>query len=81
MRIVRNGYPFLLGAIMTKNKKRYCDGCNKEMPKLLDFSDPEINPHDLLALGFKTKTGKTINKTYDLCSNCMDLVDELLRAK
>lgn len=63
---------------MIKNKVRYCDRCKTEMPALIDFSDQDINPHDILGLGFKTKTGKTINKTYDLCSDCMGLIDELL---
>lgn len=64
---------------MTKNKKRYCDRCKAEMPLVLDLSQVNINPHDILSLGFKTKTGRTLNKNYDLCQNCMNLVDELLQ--
>lgn len=62
---------------MIKNKKRYCDKCGKEL-QLIDFTQPDINPHDILCLGFKTKTGRTINKTYDLCSTCMDQIDAVL---
>lgn len=62
----------------TKNGKRYCDVCKKEMPKL---RAEDSNPHDLLALGWKTKTGSTMGKNKDVCSSCMDLIDELLSGK
>lgn len=63
---------------MVKNKKRYCDRCKNEMPMLIDFDNPKLNPHDVLSLGYKTRSGKTMNKNYDICSDCMDIIDELL---
>lgn len=60
---------------MTKNKKRYCDRCGNEMPKI---APPENNPHDILKLGWKTNSGTTMNVTKDICTNCMDLLDEFL---
>lgn len=59
----------------TKGGKRYCDRCKKHMPKL---REEESNPHDLLALGWKTKTGSVMGKSKDICSDCMDLLDEFL---
>jgi hypothetical protein len=66
---------------MIKNKVRYCDRCKKEMPSVLDLSQVGINPHDILSLGFKTKTGRTLNKNYDLCQDCMTAVEEVLNEK
>lgn len=65
---------------MTKKKKRYCDKCGAEL-QLIDFSQQDINPHDIVSLGFKTKTGQTMNKTYDFCKECMDEVDVVLNTK
>lgn len=62
-------------------KKRVCDRCGKEMPDLIDLTNPDVNPHDILCLGFKTKTGRTMNESYNLCQDCMDKVDELLSTK
>lgn len=63
---------------MIKSKKRYCDICKEEMPMYIDFNNPNSNPHDIISVGFKTKSGRTMNKNYDVCSNCMGLIDELL---
>ena len=64
-----------------KKNKRYCDVCKQEMPMYIDFSAPDLNHHDLISLGFKTKSGKTMNKSYDVCSSCMDQVDVVLRGQ
>ena len=64
-----------------KGKKRTCDVCKQEMPMYIDFTDPDINPHDLISLGFKTKSGRTMNKNYDVCSSCMDQIDVILRGQ
>ena len=61
-----------------KGKTRKCDVCKQVMPMYIDFSDPDVNPHDLISLGFKTKSGRTMNKNYDVCSSCMDKVDVIL---
>ena len=61
-----------------KGKKRYCDVCKQEMPMYIDFTQQDINPHDLLTLGFKTKSGRTMNKNYDVCRTCMDQIDVIL---
>lgn len=66
---------------MIKNKKRYCDRCKNEMPMLIDFSQQDINPHDIISQGRKTKSGKAFDKNYDLCKGCMDLLDEFLSGK
>ena len=63
---------------MVKGKKRTCDICKNEMPMYINFEDPDANPHDLISLGYKTKSGRTINKNYDVCSSCMSQIDELL---
>lgn len=63
---------------MTKNKKRYCDICKEPMPMTIDFSAPDAPTHDIISLGYKTKSGKVMNKNYDVCASCMAQVDELL---
>lgn len=60
---------------MTKSGKRYCDRCKKQMPKLREEGS---NIHDVLSLGWKTKTGTVMSARKDICSDCMDLIDELL---
>jgi hypothetical protein len=60
---------------MIKNKKRYCDRCRAEMPMI---APDDNNPHDIIKLGWKTRTGSVMNVTKDICTDCMDLVDELL---
>lgn len=67
-----------MALMAVKGKKRTCDVCNNEMPMYIDFNDPNINHHDLLTLGFKTKSGRTLNKNYDVCSSCMDQIDVVL---
>ena len=64
-----------------KGKKRTCDVCKQEMPMYIDFDDPVLNHHDLISLGFKTKSGRTMNKNYDVCSSCMDQIDVILRGQ
>lgn len=63
---------------MTKNGKRYCDRCKKEMPKLRAEGS---NVHDVLSLGWKTKTGTVMGTRKDICSDCMDLLDEFLQGE
>lgn len=63
---------------MIKGKKRTCDICKSEMPMTIDFSDPAAPTHDIVSLGYKTKSGKAMNKNYDVCAVCMEKVDELL---
>ena len=69
---------FLKGEAMTKNGKRYCDRCKKEMPKLRVEGS---NVHDVLSLGWKTKTGTVMGTRKDICSDCMDLLDEFLQGE
>lgn len=61
-----------------KGKKRTCDICKAQMPMYIDFEDPDVNPHDLLSLGFKNKSGRIMNKNYDVCSSCMSKIDVVL---
>ena len=63
---------------MTKNGKRYCDRCKKEMPKLRSEGS---NVHDVLSLGWKTKTGTVMGTRKDICSDCMDILDEFLQGE
>ena len=60
---------------MTKSGKRYCDRCKKQMPK---FREEGSNIHDVLSLGWKTKSGTVMSARKDICSDCMDIIDELL---
>ncbi len=60
---------------MTKSGKRYCDRCKNQMPKLREEGS---NIHDVLSLGWKTKSGTVMSARKDICSDCMDLIDELL---
>ena len=63
---------------MKKNGKRYCDHCGEQMPATIDFSQQDINPHDMISLGRKTKSGQVMDKNYDLCKTCMDELDVFL---
>ena len=63
---------------MVKGKKRTCDICKTEMPMQIDFTQLDAPSHDILSLGYKTKSGKAMNKNYDVCASCMDKVNELL---
>ena len=63
---------------MTKSGKRYCDRCKKPMPKIREEGS---NVHDLLSLGWKTKTGTVMGTRKDICSECMDELDEFLSGK
>lgn len=66
---------------MIKKNKRYCDRCKKPIPMVKDLTQTDINPHDILSLGFRSKTGRVLNKNYDLCDDCMDKVEEVLNEK
>lgn len=48
------------------------------MPKLRAEGS---NPHDVLSLGWKTKTGTVMGTRKDMCSDCMDKLDEFLSGK
>ena len=63
---------------MVKKKIRYCDVCGNEMPTLLDFDDPTIIPYDIVSLGYKTKSGKLMRESFDVCQDCIEVVNELL---
>jgi hypothetical protein len=65
---------------MTKKGIRYCDKCGVKL-ELIDFTQQDINPHDIVTLGYKTKTGRVLNKNYDLCKEHMDVLDEYLNTK
>ena len=61
---------------MIKGKKRYCDRCKTEMPMI----HPEgNNDHDIVGLGWKTKSGSIMDVKKDLCTDCMDMLDEFLQ--
>lgn len=66
---------------MIKKNIRYCDRCKKEIPTVLDLTQKDIIPRDILSLGYKTKTGRTIKDSYDVCQDCMSLIYELLQSE
>lgn len=63
---------------MQKNGKRYCDRCKEPMPMLREENS---NIHDIISLGWKTKTGTVMHKRKDICTSCMDLLDEFLQGE
>ena len=60
---------------MYKDGKRYCDKCKKRMPTLREEGS---NAHDVLCLGYKTSTGTVLSRRKDICTHCMDELDEFL---
>lgn len=60
-----------------KETKIKCDRCGAE----IESATFEQNIHNLIMLGWRTKSGTVTNERYDICTDCADSFAEWIKGK